>query len=199
MSDNKTFYTRRAAIKSAVALLGGTLTAMQLDLLSNSYASSDEALSKRFFTSDQFKIISRIADLIIPETDTPGALGVGAPNFIDMMLADWASSNRQLDFVKGLDEINLRAKDSLSKSFLACSAEQQELILREIDKEYFNKDLNNLYFGMIKKMVLFAYYSSEVGATLELNFQRIPGDYLPCVPLSENTYASFWSHHNYGL
>ncbi|MBM38407.1 MAG: hypothetical protein CMO97_04975 [Woeseia sp.] len=199
MSDNKTFYTRRAAIKSAVALLGGTLTAMQLDLLSNSYASSDEALSKRFFTSDQFKIISRIADLIIPETDTPGALGVGAPNFIDMMLTDWASSNRQLDFVKGLDEINLRAKDSLSKSFLACSAEQQELILREIDKEYFNKDLNNLYFGMIKKMVLFAYYSSEVGATLELNFQRIPGDYLPCVPLSENTYASFWSHHNYGL
>tara|TARA_B100001057_G_scaffold197553_1_gene198232 strand:- start:13304 stop:13903 length:600 start_codon:yes stop_codon:yes gene_type:complete len=199
LSDNKTFYTRRAAIKSAVALLGGTLTAMQLDLLSNSYASSDEALSKRFFTSDQFKIISRIADLIIPETDTPGALGVGAPNFIDMMLTDWASSNRQLDFVKGLDEINLRAKDSLSKSFLACSAEQQELILREIDKEYFNKDLNNLYFGMIKKMVLFAYYSSEVGATLELNFQRIPGDYLPCVPLSENTYASFWSHHNYGL
>ena len=199
MSDNKILFTRRAAIKSAVALLGGTLTAVQLDLLSDSFASSDEGLPKRFFTSDQYKFISRIADLIIPETDTPGALGVGAPNFIDMMLADWASPNRQLDFVKGLHEIDLRAKNSGLGSFLTCSAEQQELILREIDKEFFDKNLNDSYFGMIKKIVLFAYYSSEVGATLELNFQRIPGDYLPCVPLSEDSYASFWSHHNYGL
>ena len=199
MSDNKILFTRRAAIKSAVALLGGTLTAVQLDLLSDSFASSDEGLPKRFFTSDQYKFISRIADLIIPETDTPGALGVGAPNFIDMMLADWASPNRQSDFVKGLHEIDLRAKNSGLESFLTCSAEQQELILREIDKEFFDKNLNDSYFGMIKKIVLFAYYSSEVGATLELNFQRIPGDYLPCVPLSEDSYASFWSHHNYGL
>ncbi len=199
MSDNKILFTRRAAIKSAVALLGGTLTAVQLDLLSDSFASSDEGLPKRFFTSDQYKFISRIADLIIPETDTPGALGVGAPNFIDMMLADWASPNRQLDFVKGLHEIDLRAKNVGLESFLVCSAEQQELILREIDKEFFNKNSNVSYFGMIKKIVLFAYYSSEVGATLELNFQRIPGDYLPCVPLSEDSYASFWSHHNYGL
>ena len=199
MSDNKILFTRRAAIKSAVALLGGTLTAVQLDLLSDSFASSDEGLPKRFFTSDQYKFISRIADLIIPETDTPGALGVGAPIFIDMMLADWASPNRQLDFVKGLHEIDLRAKNAGLESFLVCSAEQQELILREIDKEFFDKNLNVSYFGMIKKIVLFAYYSSEVGATLELNFQRIPGDYLPCVPLSEDSYASFWSHHNYGL
>lgn len=199
MSDNKILFTRRAAIKSAVALLGGTLTAVQLDLLSDSFASSDEGLPKRFFTSDQYKFISRIADLIIPETDTPGALGVGAPIFIDMMLADWASPNRQLDFVKGLHEIDLRAKNAGLESFLVCSAEQQELILREIDKEFFDKNLNVSYFGMIKKIVLFAYYSSEVGATIELNFQRIPGDYLPCVPLSEDSYASFWSHHNYGL
>jgi len=199
LSDNKILFTRRAAIKSAVALLGGTLTAVQLDLLSDSFASSDEGLPKRFFTSDQYNFISRIADLIIPETDTPGALGVGAPNFIDMMLADWASPNRQSDFVKGLHEIDLRAKNSGLESFLTCSAEQQELILREIDKEFFDKNLNDSYFGMIKKIVLFAYYSSEVGATLELNFQRIPGDYLPCVPLSEDSYASFWSHHNYGL
>jgi len=199
LSDNKILFTRRAAIKSAVALLGGTLTAVQLDLLSDSFASSDEGLPKRFFTSDQYKFISRIADLIIPETDTPGALGVGAPIFIDMMLADWASPNRQLDFVKGLHEIDLRAKNAGLESFLVCSAEQQELILREIDKEFFDKNLNVSYFGMIKKIVLFAYYSSEVGATIELNFQRIPGDYLPCVPLSEDSYASFWSHHNYGL
>ena len=168
-------------------------------MLSDSFASGDEGLPKRFFTSDQYKFISRIANLIIPETDTPGALGVGAPNFIDMMLADWASPNRQLDFVKGLHEIDLRAKNAGLESFLVCSAEQQELILREIDKEFFDKNSNVSYFGMIKKIVLFAYYSSEVGATLELNFQRIPGDYLPCVPLSEDSYASFWSHHNYGL
>ncbi len=199
MSENKNLYTRRAAIKGAVALLGGTLTAVQLDLFSVSFADSNEGSPKRFFSSDQFKIISRISDLIIPETDTPGALSVGAPNFIDMMLADWASTNRQIDFIQGLHEIDLRSKKVGVGSFLSCSAEQQELILLEIDKDFFNENLNNPYFGMIKKMVLFAYYSSEVGATIELNFQRIPGDYIPCVPISEDSYASFWSHHNYGL
>jgi gluconate 2-dehydrogenase gamma chain len=199
VADNPTLLTRRTAIKNAVALLGGTLTATQLGLLSDSFAAIAEDAPPRFLSHEQFAMLSRIADLIIPETDTPGALGVGVPHFIDMMLADWASPQRQARYVAGLDDIDKRARDSGTSNFSASTTEQQIVLLRALDKEFFAEDPRDPFFGELKKMVLFAYYSSEAGATVELRFQRIPGDYLPCVPMADDSHAWFWSQYNYGL
>ena len=199
LADNSTLLTRRTAIKNAVALLGGTLTATQLGLLSDSFAAIAEDAPPRFLCPEKFAMLSRIADLIIPETDTPGALGVGAPHFIDMMLADWASPSRQARYVAGLDNIDKRARDAGASSFSASTTEQQMVLLRALDKEFFAENSTDPFFGELKKMVLFAYYSSEAGATVELRFQRIPVDYLPCVPMTDDSHAWFWSQYNYGL
>ena len=199
MADNPTLLTRRTAIKNAVALIGGTLTATQLGLLSDSFAAIAGDETPRFLNREQFAMLSRVADLVIPETDTPGALGVGVPQFIDMMLADWASPQRQARYVAGLDDIDKRARDAGASSFSSSSSEQQMALLLELDKEIFAEDSDGPFFGELKKMVLFAYYSSEAGATVELRFQRIPGDYLPCVSMAEDERAWFWSHYNYGL
>lgn len=199
MADNPTVLTRRTAIKNAVALVGGTLTATQLGLLSDSFAAIAGDEMPRFLNREQFSMLSRVADLVIPETDTPGALGVGVPHFIDMMLADWASPQRQERYVAGLDDIDTRARDAGANSFSSSSSKQQMALLLELDKEIFAEDSDGPFFGELKKMVLFAYYSSEAGATVELRFQRIPGDYLPCVPMAENERAWFWSQYNYGL
>lgn len=199
MADDPTLLTRRTAIKNAVALIGGTLTATQLGLLSDSFAAIAGDETPRFLNREQFAMLSRVADLVIPETDTPGALGVGVPQFIDMMLADWASPQRQARYVAGLDDIDKRARDAGASSFSSSSSEQQMALLLELDKEIFAEDSDGPFFGELKKMVLFAYYSSEAGATVELRFQRIPGDYLPCVSMAEDERAWFWSHYNYGL
>ena len=199
LADNRTHLTRRTAIKGAVALLGGTLTTAQLGLLGNSFTAIAEDAPPRFLCPEQFTMLSRIADLIIPETDTAGALGVGAPHFIDMMLADWASPQRQAEYVAGLGGIDMRARDAGASSFSASTTEQQMVLLRALDKEFFAEHSMDLFFGVLKKMVLFAYYSSEIGATVELRFQRIPGDYLPCVPMADDSHAWFWSQYNYGL
>ena len=191
--------TRRTAIKNAVALVGGTLTATQLGLLSESVAATIEGAPPRFLNQEQHSMLSRVADLIIPETDTPGALGAGVPQFIDMMLADWASPQRQERYVAGLDHIDKRAQDAGASSFYDSSTEQQITLLRALDKEVFAENSSSPFFGELKKMVLFAYYSSEIGATVELRFQRIPGDYLPCLPMTDNDHAWFWSQYNYGL
>src|SRR5215469_13545403 len=37
----------------------------------------------RFFTAEEYAAVSRLADLIIPPTDTPGAIAAGAPEYID--------------------------------------------------------------------------------------------------------------------
>src|ERR1700751_2730036 len=44
-------------------------------------------LKPAFFTEADFRVISRIAGLIIPATDTPGAVGAGVPIYIDTVIA----------------------------------------------------------------------------------------------------------------
>src|SRR5919107_6360936 len=39
-----------------------------------------------YFSEAEFDAISRLADLVIPETDTPGAVGAGVPAYIDSVV-----------------------------------------------------------------------------------------------------------------
>src|SRR6266436_4490891 len=40
----------------------------------------------KFFTAAEYATISQLADLIIPPTDTPGALAAGVPAYIDYVV-----------------------------------------------------------------------------------------------------------------
>jgi hypothetical protein len=199
LADNRVLLTRRSAIKRVVALLGGTLTATQLGLLSKSVAAMTADSEPRFLSQNQFLTLQQIVDLIIPETDTPGALGANVHHFVDLMLAEWASAERQARYVRGLEDIDGRARKVGVDSFSASTSAQRIELLQTLDKEAFAKDSADIFFGELKKMVLFAYYSSEPGATLELKYQRIPGDYLPCVPMEDIGRAWFWNGYSYEL
>ncbi len=190
--------TRRAAIKRLGALVGCTLTASQLSLLATNAAAADHS-DPSFFDEEQFTMLTRIADLIIPETVTPGALGVGAHHFIDMMFAEWASSERQETWKEGLAGIDARAKEAGMDSFNAGTPQQQIGFLRALDHEYFEQGYVPTFFSGLKQMVLFAYYNSEAGATVELRYQAVPGDFVPCMPYSEGDAAWFWNGYSYGL
>ena len=199
MSRETSLLTRRSALKQLAALFGGAMTATQLGLLAeNAEALGDDAES-RFFDQRQFAMLSRIADLIIPQTDTPGALGVGVPRFIDMMFAEWASEERQSTWIAGLAEIDERARAAGMDHFAAGSKEQQVALLERLDREYFEGGREDTFFSAVKKMVIFSFYSTEIGATVELRYQPVPGDYLPCIPLDTVGRAWFWNGYSYGL
>jgi len=51
LADNSTLLTRRAAIKNAVALVGGVLTATQLSLLNEAVAANVEDAPPRLTTT----------------------------------------------------------------------------------------------------------------------------------------------------
>ncbi len=190
--------TRRAAIKRLGALIGCTMTASQLSLLAANAAAADHS-DPVFFDEQQFAMLTRIADLIIPETDSPGALGAGVHHFIDMMFAEWASAERQAQWIDGLAGIDERAREAGMDSFSAGTSQQQFDLLRSLDHEYFEQGYVPTFFSGLKQMVLFAYYNSEVGATIELRYQAVPGDFVPCMPYSEGDRAWFWNGYSYGL
>ncbi len=198
MTEDPRLLSRRSVIKRLGALIGCTMTASQLSLLATNAAAADHS-DPSFFDEEQFSMLTTIADLIIPETDTPGARAVGVHHFIDMMFAEWASSERQELWVDGLAGIDERAKEAGMGSFSDGNSEQQFELLQALDHEYFEQGYVPTFFSGLKQMVLFAYYNSQTGATVELRYQAIPGDYLPCVPLSENDRGWFWNGYSYGL
>jgi gluconate 2-dehydrogenase gamma chain len=200
MDKRPAVLTRRKAIQGAASLIGGTIAAAQLGpLASRAALAQAENSSPIFFDAQQFSIIERVVDLIIPETDTPGARAAGAHHLIDLMMAEWASSERQGRYVRGLEAIDERARIDAADDFRSIAAAEQLSLLQALDREAHADDSPDTFFREFKKLVLFGYYSSEAGATVELRFDPIPGDYEPCVPIEDPQRAWFWLGYGYGL
>lgn len=199
MTRNSPMLTRREAIRNAVLLVGGAISAAQLGSLESALAATGAESKPRFLSPGQLAMIERIADTIIPETDTPGAISAGVPRFIDVMLAEWASSDTQHQFVTGFASIDERATELGMQSFVGGSTEQQVGVLQELDREAFADGAPDTFFRRLKKLVLFAYFSSEPGATQALRFDPFPGDFVTCLSLKDDGRAWFWLGYSYEL
>lgn len=120
---------RREAVKSVAFLMGGALSATTIGVFLESCNSTSTKTKGNLFNEDQQKLITEIADIIIPTTSTPGAKAAGVGPFISMMIKDCYPDEAQKAFVKGLDDLEKQAKDEYKKSFLELSvAERQELL-----------------------------------------------------------------------
>lgn len=191
--------TRRTAIRNAMLLVGGVASVTQLASFERALAAETVGANPRFLSDQQLAMLERIADLIIPETDTPGAASVGVHRFIDLMLDGWASADTQQQIVTVFERIDDRAVDSGMANFLDGSSEQQLELMQVLDREAFAAGATDEFFRRLKKLVLFSYFSSEPGATQALRFDRFPGNYEPCLPLEKDGRAWFWLGHSYEL
>ncbi|MDQ7949644.1 MAG: gluconate 2-dehydrogenase subunit 3 family protein [Pedobacter sp.] len=124
---------RREAVKSVAFLLGGALSATTLATLFDSCTASGNQAN---FTADQEKLIVEVADIIIPTTKkSPGAKAANVGPFISLMMKDCYPEDAQKAFVKGLEDLEERAKKTYSKSFLEMSVAQRSELLTKIKDE----------------------------------------------------------------
>jgi gluconate 2-dehydrogenase gamma chain len=199
-ADNRKSLTRRQAIQGAASLVGGTIAAAQLGgFMSRAALAATEGSDPVFFDDAALSLIERIADLMIPETDTPGALAAGVPHFIDLMLAEWASSERQQRFNSGLGDLEARLDDAAGGDFSGAPSDRQLESLRTVDEQAFSEDNDSAFYRELKRLMLFAYYSSEAGATVELQYEPLIPDYKACVPVDDIGRAWFWLGFSHGL
>jgi hypothetical protein len=182
---------RRTALKQMAMVFGLTLSAQSLDVLAATVKGSMPHVTK-FFTPDQLQMTGEIADLIIPTTDTPGALAVNVHGFLDSYLAECVSKDDQKKFLDGLKKINIIAEDKFHKTFLACTHKQHIQLLTAIEKSdlgFTAEDKN--FFTQFKVLTLFGYYTSEVGAIQELAYLAVPGGYKGNFPFA--TVGKAWA------
>lgn len=80
-------------------------------------------------THEEGLILAAIADRIFPKTDTPGAVEIGAVNYIDVALAGDYAALAPL-YSQGLRAINRYARSEFNKTFLQLTEAEKEAVLR---------------------------------------------------------------------
>ncbi|MFZ1138430.1 MAG: gluconate 2-dehydrogenase subunit 3 family protein, partial [Candidatus Sulfotelmatobacter sp.] len=61
----------------------------------------------RSLNAHQDVTVKAMAELILPRTETPGAMDVGVSEFIDLMLTEWYDESDRTRFLNGLAEVDL--------------------------------------------------------------------------------------------
>lgn len=149
-----------------------------------------KAAPPEYLSPDELALTGVLAELIIPQTDTPGALAVGAHRTVDHLLAVCTLQPAQNAFRTGLARIDAAARAGDGKRFAALSPLRQAALLRAIDSGAapFHAD-DQRFFRQLKGYVAFAYYTSEAGASRELAYLPVPGGFIGHLKVTSATHT----------
>ncbi|MGH7887623.1 MAG: gluconate 2-dehydrogenase subunit 3 family protein [Candidatus Binatia bacterium] len=86
----------------------------------------------KVLTHEEGLILAAIADRIFPKTDTPGAVEIGAVNYIEVALAGDYAALASL-YRQGLRAVNRYSRSEFGKSFLALSDAEKDAVLRAFE------------------------------------------------------------------
>lgn len=132
----------------------------------------------KVLSAAEARLVSDIAELIIPRTDTPGATDVGITPFIDHLLADWYPVADKDQFRAGLAEIDRRGDGR----FVALAPERKAALLTTLDGAEAKPGSAEATFGRIKGLTVYGYFTSEKVVKEVTHEQIIPGRFEGCVP-----------------
>ena len=127
--------TRREALRRIGLLTGGALSASTVSaVLAGCRAEAPPGYAFRALDADQQALTGTLVDLILPDTDTPGARAAGVPEFIDTLLADWMTEGERAHFLAGLADVDARAQTAHGARFVDLAPEQQTALVTELDR-----------------------------------------------------------------
>ncbi|HEX5081798.1 MAG TPA: gluconate 2-dehydrogenase subunit 3 family protein [Blastocatellia bacterium] len=124
----------------------------------------------RFFTGDEYEIISRLCELIIPADATPGAKEAGVSEFIDFIV--FSDPNLQFRFRYGAGWIDAHARYLFGRRFMEITPEQQTGMLTHLaykDKHRAGEEDGRDFFQLIREYTVIGFYTSRVGLE-EINY-----------------------------
>jgi len=191
---------RRQALKSmGVAALAQLSASELLALASETHAQLQDLgeTERHIFKSLdplQNETVIVVSELIIPETDTPGAKAANVNEFVDVMLTDWFSEDERANFERGLAGL-----DPDAARFVDLDEAAQVAALSKLEEEALEVHNANVqtggpvaatdspaeqpFFAVMKWLTLYGYFTSKVGMEQELHFEIFPGSYDGCAPI----------------
>lgn len=191
--------------------LGYTVAAPTIFNMLASCTAEAETWAPLFLSPEEKHIVTHLADIILPASDTPGALDVNIPQFLDLMYHDIEKKEHRELFRKGATifakkfnvpvlegkkedfEKSLSSYFNVSKEETEHILKDQRLPLAQIDASKMENHAAYKFLLSVKYYTLFGYFTSEkVGETV-LAYDPVPGYYQGCVSVDEATGGRAWS------
>lgn len=137
----------------------------------------------KLFDLKAMTTLARICELVIPATATPSAADVDVHGFIDNQLQHCFAIEQQQQIQALLAQIDEYANRNYQIDFYDCTEQQQLALLNALDvgKQPFNAASKDS-FRFLKSLIVFGFFTSEVGATKALRYQAIPGGFKGSIP-----------------
>jgi hypothetical protein len=144
--------------------------------------------------SSRQALLAALVDTIIPATDTPGAAQAGVADFVEMMVDQWLNPEERARFLAGLEGFDATVQKSSGQDFASLPPARRLEILRamasaESDAVGASPQTAGPFIAQIRALTIFGYYTSEVGASQELELNLVPGHYEPCHDLQPGEHA----------
>ncbi len=192
--DRRTMLERMAWLLGAAALPGEALA-------------KAAPRARRFLNPVRTALLSAVADTMIPQTDTPGALAAKVPAKFDALLVNWASPERRIELVGVLARINAAAMAAEKVGFVALTPAKRNAVLTAFDAAALKSvpDTRNLKgmaammagpavadagYAKLRELIISLFFYSEEALTSVLTYEHVPGGWTPSVkvtPLTRNT------------
>lgn len=169
---------RRDLLKFSSLLLGSAVSGSVSNALAAA-APIHTGLGKTIFNEGQQISVVLLSEMIIPATDTPGAIEAGVPDFIATIVSEWYNNDERASFFRGLKELDSYCQVANGRNFYEASEELRLEALRKQEQIASEGETGEgqAFFDQIKELVVVGYYSSEVGAKQEWRYLPMPGQY----------------------
>ena len=147
---------------------------------------ADGAGEPRVLKTAQSAMIARIADAILPRTDTPSATDVGVLPWIDLVLAEYFSDARRSVFLADLTAIDDFALAAAGAPVVRLEDLGLGKVIAALDAASGSLDLTPPQRGYVhlKELIIHGYFTSKPVQQDILKFVIVPGRYDPDVPLA---------------
>ena len=168
---------RRDLLKKGVyGLAGVSLSSTLISTLQS--CTSIEKYSPHYFSKTEFSLLSNIVDFLIPKTETPGALEMKVPQFIDIIISETYNNESKNNFSNKLklliedfksNNIDLSDYNSMKSKFV----------------NDFNNKIHQEIYNQIRDLTVWGFKTSKEIALNVLNYNPIPGYQLGCVDIDK--------------
>lgn len=132
------------------------------------------------------RLVAAMAEVIIPRTDSPGAIDAKVPQYLEIMMAEWLNDEEQAIFAAGLTDIETRIPRDYGKAFPELPAKQQLAILEDLeaaaaDSAWFEPGgfmsdfmSDAPFICQFKELTIYGFFTSELGGTQVLRYNPMP-------------------------
>ena len=151
-----------------------------------------------FVAQEDFEALSNIMELIIPATDTPGAIELKLPEFLDAYVDEVWSQENQEEFTTGWTAFKTGALKASGKEKInqLTSEEWDTQLAKYLKSESTpsaDEEVAMTFANQLRGLTVNAYKTNEYIGENVLAYAPIPGDYKGCVDLQETTGGEAWS------